>query len=1066
MSTIADKNISNISITASVVGKELVDGLKTSVDGVNSKEVSVTAEVDGEKEVNKLTKAINRVYSKTVKVLADVIGLDKTEKLKEAIDALYSKTVYVTSVVTKERGTALTPFASGTAHANGTAGTAYKQGDWGTKKSGIALGGELGQELVVRDGRFFTIGDTSAEFFTYKKGDIIFNAEQTKQIFEKGKITTGLKRGNALAGGTAFAEGNAFASGSNGTGGTRVTISSSVVSSSSSQNKSEASKKNKKESDEDDFEETFDWIEVAIDRIERAIDNLDLKANSVYRSWSERNSALKDEMAEIRGEIDIQQKAYERYMEEANSVGLSESWAELVRNGAIDIDTVQDEELAEKLNEYKEWYEKALDCKYAVDELQESLSECYQVAFDNVVTQYEGFLSVIEHERSMLEEYISQAEASGHIVSTKYYEALINVEKSNIKKLEEEKKALLASLEEAVNSGTIQPDSEAWFEMVGQIDEVTLAIAEANTSLIEFNNSIRDIEWELFDMLQEQISQVASEADFLINLLSNDKLYDDRGRLTDEGMSTMGLHGMNYNVYMEQADKYAQEMLDINKELADDPYNQDLIKRRQELLELQQESILSAESEKRAIVDMVKEGINLELDALQELIDSYTEALDSQKDLYDYQNKIKDQVKEIAALEKQMLAYQGDDSEETRSKIQQIKMELENAREDLEETEYDRYISDQKELLDELYTEYENILNMRLDNIEALISDMILEINTNSSIINDTLSLKADEVGYTLSDTMQTVWSTASNDITTVLTTYGQDIKSGISTVASALNSLNVNIQNMVSSSNSSASQNVSTGTVSSAAYSSQSKSEIYKSSNAINANSKPITNTTSSSKNPNANNQSNNNNIFDYKKNYYPKDKLNTETSIVDRLKYSNYDSSFSARSGYYHYMGFLGMYIGSAKQNMQMLSWMKQNGYKNGKYKLSRDELAWTQENGNLEAIIRPSDGAILTPLMKDDTILKHSATSNIFNFANDPSGFIRDNLNIGNSITNVPSQSSVGNTYDNDFSMQVILPNVQNYEQFKYAMQHDKSFEKMVRAMTVDKMFGGSSLKKYKY
>ena len=270
----------------------------------------------------------------------------------------------------------------------------------------------------------------------------------------------------------------------------------------------------------------------------------------------------------------------------------------------------------------------------------------------------------------MLEEYISQSEASGYIVSTKYYDALINVEKANIAKLEEEKNALLTSLEEAENSGTIKPDSEAWFEMVGQIDEVTIAITEANTSLIEFNNSIREIEWSIFDMLQEQISQVASEADFLIELLSNDKLYDDRGQLTDEGMSTMGLHGMNYNVYMEQADKYAQEMLDINKEIANDPYNQELIKRRQELLELQQESILAAEGEKQAIVDMVEEGINLELEALHELIDSYTEALASQKDLYDYQRKIKDQVEEIAILEKQMSAYQGDDSEETRSKIQ------------------------------------------------------------------------------------------------------------------------------------------------------------------------------------------------------------------------------------------------------------------------------------------------------------------------------------------------------------------------------------------------------------
>ena len=181
-------------------------------------------------------------------------------------------------------------------------------------------------------------------------------------------------------------------------------------------------------------------------------------------------------------------------------------------------------------------------------------------------------------------------------------------------------------------------------------------------------------------------------------------------------------------------------------------------------------------------------------------------------------------------------------------------------------------------------------------------------------------------------------------------------------------------------------------------------------------------------------------------------------------RLKFNNYDSSFAARSDYYTEMGFSGKYTGSASQNSQMVKWMKENGYKQGKYRLSKDELAWTQEGGGMEAIIRPSDGAILTPLAKHDSILKASATSNIFDFANDPNGFIRDNLNIGSISSDIPIKAISNDTYDNDFSMQVVLPNVQNYEEFKYAMQHDKSFEKMVRAMTVDKMFGGSSLKKY--
>jgi DNA repair exonuclease SbcCD ATPase subunit len=1096
--------------TVEAHGKDNVDALKESIDSLYDKTVTSTAKVVGTDLVNALKEAIDKLYDKTVSVGANVFGISAVQSLKNAIDKLYSKTVTATTITKTVAG------VNGTAHANGTTGKAYSQGDWSIKKSGIALGGELGQEVVVRDGHYFTIGDNGAEFFEYKKGDIIFNHKQSEELFKYGKVTSGNGRGRAIANGTAFAEGTAFSS-----GGGKFTSGGKVVTtvSSSSSKKSDSSTKKEVEEVKDkvddltdsmgeateaaeEFEETFDWIEIAIDRVERAISNLDLKANSTYRTWSSRNENLKKEISEVRSEIGLQQKAYERYMQQANSVELPEEFAKAVRDGAIDISTIGDEALAEQIGQYQEWYEKALDCKYAIDELKESESELYKTAFDNIVTQYDGILSIIEHEKNMLEGYISQFEEKGYITSVKYYDALIKTEQSNIEQLEKERIALLNSLEEAMKSGTIANGSEAWTEMVNQIDEVTLAIEEANTSILEFNNSIRDIEWQLFDLLQERFSQVTQEADFLISLLSNDKLYDDRGQLTDEGMSTMGLHGQNYNTYMYQADEYAKEIIEINKQLADDPYNQNLINRRQELLELQQEMILAAEDEKEAIVDMVREGIELELDALDELINKYTEALDSRKDAYEYNKKIKEQVKEIATLEKQMAAYQGDDSEEVKSKIQQIKVSLEEAKESLEESEYDKYISDQKVLLDELYLEYELILNQRLDNIDALISDMIAEINTSASNISETLSLKAEEVGYTLSESIKTIWDTNTENITSVLTTYGQGIQNSISsattTLSRSLSGFVSNIQGMVSELNSMANTLVQSSSSSAGSTQAQTSPSSNPNYNYTGSASNSVGNVTgsggsggsggsstsgssstsgkddsnssdksSSNKKPSSSNKSSSGSVdFVRAKNYVPDSQLNVNTSIVDRLKSHDFSASFSDRKDYYEQMGFSGTYTGSDSQNINMLNWLKKHGYRTGKYRLSKDELAWTQEGRKMEAIIRPSDGAILTPLAQNDSILKASATSNIFKFANDPSEFIRDNLNIGNVVSGVPSQSIVGDTYDNDFSMQVVLPNVQNYEQFKHAMQHDKNFESMIRAMTVDKMFGGSSLKKYKY
>ena len=1038
----------NVTATATPVGKDGVDALKKSIDSLYNRTVTSTAKVVGTNLVVALKTAIDNLYNKTVSVGANVFGTAAVRSLKSAIDSLYSKTVTATTVTKKVAG------VDGTAHANGTA---FAQGDWGTKENGVALGGELGQELVVRNGKFFTIGDKSAEFFKYQKGDIIFNAAQTKEIFEKGKITHGTGRGKALAEGTAFSSGSGrFTSG----GKTKHTTSggggrgSSKSGGGSSGGKSSSSSSSSSKDDK----ETFDWIEIAIDRLERAISRLDLKASSVYKSWGTRNSALKSQISEIGNEIDLQAKGYNRYIQQAKSVGLSADWAKKVREGKVDIDTISDKNLQDKIKEYQEWYEKALDCKDAIEELKETQAELYKTAFDNVATKYEGILGVIDHEKSMLDEYISQSEAKGYITSANYYKAQISAEKKNIKELQNEKANLLTALQNGVNSGTIKQGSEAWYEMVNQIDEVTLSIEQANTTVLELNKSIREVDWQVFDLLQERISYITTEADFLINLMENDKLYDDKGQLTNEGKSTMGLHGVNYNVYMAQADKYAQEIAKIDKDLAKDPYNQDLAQRRQELLELQQEMILAAEDEKEAIRDMVKEGIELELDALQELIDKYTDALDRQKDLYDYQKKVAEQTKEIASIEKQMSAYEGDDSEETKAKIQKLKVSLEDAKSDLEDTQYDKYISDQKQLLDDLYNEYETILNQRLDNLDALITDMIGQINTNAGTISTTLSEKADSVGYTLSESMTTIWDTNSTKITTVLTTYGQNIQNGISsaatTVNAAIGTINTNLSTMITQLNNIANTKAQAAKQSSASNSSQAKPST-PSTPKPSTPSKPSTPKTGSG---------------------------NGKAEVGDKVKYNNgiyYEDSYGGgrhgshnrggsvyitkihKGSPYPYHISTGKRLGSGD-----LGWLKLSqisGYATGVKNLPNSELAWTQEGNKEEYIIRKSDGAILTPIAKKGSVLNHEASGNIWNMANNPSDFIRDNLDLG-ATQNIPNIGSSQNIYNQNLENVVFnFPNIKNYEQLLREMQKDKKFEKLILSMTIDRVAGKSSLSK---
>lgn len=932
------------------------------------------------------------------------------------------------------------------AHANGTVMPAHASGtNVAIDHDQEAIINEIGEEGLIRNGIFTRIKG-GLQKIKLKVGDIILNHKQVEELDKNGYVTSNGGHGKLIG---SFFQGTigrlrAFAGGSgaggSGGGSLKTSSSSSTKKKSSSSSSGSSSKSSSDASDTaEEFEEKLNWIEILIDRIERSISSLDLKASSVYKNWSARNSALKSEMSEITNEINVQKQAYNRYLQEANSVGLSESWAKLVRDGKVDISTITDEDLADKIKDYQEWYEKALDCRDAVDELSESLSECYKTAFDNVVTQYDSILSAIEFEKNLLDEYISQTEESGYITSTKYYEALMKTEKDNIAQMQKEKAALLASRDSAVASGAIAKESEAWNEMCQEINDVTLAIEEANTAMIEYSNSIRDIEWQIFDLLQDKISRITTEADFLIDLLSNDKLYDDRGQLTNEGLSTMGLHGVDYNTYMAQADKYAEEMLKIDKELANDPYNQDLIDRKEELLELQQESILAAEDEKQAIKDMVAEGIELELDALDELIQKYKDVINNAKDLYDYNKRISEYTDKIASLEKQLQAYSGDTSEEGRLKIQQITVDLKEARENLEESQYNKFIEDQTKLLDELYEQYELILNERLDNLDALIADMVAEINSSASTISETLSEKAESVGYTLSDNMTSIWDTNSTKISDVITVYGTNFVNALTTTNSTLGTINTNIQSMISQLNAIAKTKTQSASTASASKSSSTSGT---------ASTSTATKTTTTSNTSTTSSNSNVGSFFVYKKDNFDKSRLNKESSIVDRLKWNNYDSSFAQRKSYYSAMGFSGVYTGSSSQNVNMLNWMKKNGFKDGG--TIGDLIDRTGESG----FILAHTGEEVLSLEKIKTLGDAFAHINP----------VIDNLN--HLLPVLPSNNSVStsnssNNIDN-VNIEITLPNVTNYPEFKTELQKDKQHIRWLRAETVDLLAGKSSLR----
>ena len=520
-------------------------------------------------------------------------------------------------------------------------------------------------------------------------------------------------------------------------------------------NYSGSTKSNKTSSIKKQVAEIFDWIEVRMSRLKRNIKNLSDTVSNTFKSWSTRRKSLKKEISEISKALSAQKSASSKYLKKANSVDLSESYKKKVREGKIDIESIKDEKLKEKIKKYQEYYQAYLNSKDAEKELEKQLSEAYREQFDLIESEYEGKISLIESNITALENAISLAEAKGKQVGGSYYDDIIAAERERIAALGNEYQALQAQLDAMVASGQIVKYSEEWYAMQNEINQVKQSWDEANISLEQYLQNQREADWSIFDSNQEKIGDVASDNSFLLGLLEDEDMYDENGNITDFGNAANGLRLANMDLYTQQLENYTDELARLEEEY-DDKSNTYYLERKRELIEAQQEAINAIKDERQALIDLAKEGYDALLDHMQKIIDKRKEAFNEIKDLRDYEKSIKEQTDEIDVIQKQLIAYQGDDSEESRSTIQKLQQSLKEAQDNLEETQYDKYIKDQEQMYDKLMEDTQNWVDELFENESALLQGIIDNATANSDRIISIVKQIAEQAGYTIQDEQST----------------------------------------------------------------------------------------------------------------------------------------------------------------------------------------------------------------------------------------------------------------------------------------------------------------------
>lgn len=425
----------SISIKAKGNALSVIKKIASALKKLKNKKITVKVKDSASSKISSIKGKLNALgkMHPTPKVTINTSGLPAVEAAKSAINGLHDKSVNVSvnysqsGKTSKGGGVAhgTAAFAHGTIPRITNSRRALASGTLGAKFSGLSLTGEVAPELVVRGNKWFTTGDNGAEFTDIRRGDIVFNHQQTADLLSKGSTNS---RASIKGGMSAFAHGTAFASGHRVTGsgafqgGAASGYKKHSSSSSSTKKHTESTKKNteatKKNTDSkkkdskatdkstkkkskfatllDNMGKQFDFIAIAIDRAATATEKFANMIND-YVKPEVKQSALWNQYKSTGKEISVNQQAASEYKSEASSFARKaiktapktknsskkknqkrlRTYFERVRNGSMNINTIKNDNMRSAVESYQNLWENYIKCNSAAQQLKNTQRDLF-----------------------------------------------------------------------------------------------------------------------------------------------------------------------------------------------------------------------------------------------------------------------------------------------------------------------------------------------------------------------------------------------------------------------------------------------------------------------------------------------------------------------------------------------------------------------------------------------------------------------------------------------------------------------------------------------------------------
>ena len=453
------------------------------------------------------------------------------------------------------------------------------------------------------------------------------------------------------------------------------------------------------------------------------LDNITNRFDDLKKVYSTSSSVIESRL-KYREENGESQAPGSKYYKDVNSQRKAqEAQAALLEKEMVAY-RAQMEKIRKKYGENSEIYKKAqsglndlrdefYNCKQSAKQLSNTMYELKENAAKYKTAIYQGRSDNLSSFRDYKEATNYKGSKYGELTVKDYAQAA-KTNDQTILALQNQKKLAMAKLK------TLSYGSPEYNDKLDEINGYTQKILDLGKANAEFKKAAVEIRFKPFDDTVDSLDELIDDCDTLKDMLDSDTFFSDAGELTKQGAANIALINKGLNAEQQKIADYRAQLKNAQQEYnAGNLTPEELKEYQKQYKDGINESSKAIYNYNQDMLKMYEDQVSKENDLLKENVDIRQKAKDAKEEYYQFDKTIKNKNKDINAIKAQIAALEGTTNAAAKAKLEQLKADLAEKEEDLEDTKHSHQVELISKGYDNLTDQADNALDSTLNAVKS-----------------------------------------------------------------------------------------------------------------------------------------------------------------------------------------------------------------------------------------------------------------------------------------------------------------------------------------------------------